>query len=195
MTMVKACDKCQRFANALKSPPEELTPLSSPWLFAQWGVDIVGPLPPKKRRGKVCGSRGWLFHQMGGSARSHRFKKYHSLSIEISGLPLRTFVCAHHWQRQAIRLPNLSRMVFGTQDPKFLLIASLPLSKRASGSHEQNHPQDSKEKDRWPKGGLGGRNPRCTLGLPHHNMYAHWRYSIQVSIQDRSSHPSRNGSY
>ena len=28
------CDKCQRFANLLHSPSEELTPMTAPWLFA-----------------------------------------------------------------------------------------------------------------------------------------------------------------
>jgi hypothetical protein len=42
---VKACDKCQRFAPKIHQPARELNPLSSPWPFAQWGVDIVGPLP------------------------------------------------------------------------------------------------------------------------------------------------------
>lgn len=31
-------DKCQRFANAMHQPPELLSPISSPWPFAQWGV-------------------------------------------------------------------------------------------------------------------------------------------------------------
>jgi hypothetical protein len=49
--IVRNCDKCQRFANITKQPPEELSAISSPWPFLQWGVDIVGPLP----RGKgVC---------------------------------------------------------------------------------------------------------------------------------------------
>jgi hypothetical protein len=46
--IVKNCDKCQRFANIIKQPPEELTAISSPWPFSQWGVDIVGPLPRGK---------------------------------------------------------------------------------------------------------------------------------------------------
>uniref|UniRef100_A0A2N9EL99 Uncharacterized protein n=1 Tax=Fagus sylvatica TaxID=28930 RepID=A0A2N9EL99_FAGSY len=37
------CDKCQRFANLVHSPPEELTPMTAPWPFAQWGLDIMGP--------------------------------------------------------------------------------------------------------------------------------------------------------
>jgi hypothetical protein len=46
--IVRNYDKCQRFANITKQPPEKLTSISSPWPFSQWGVDIVGPLPRKK---------------------------------------------------------------------------------------------------------------------------------------------------
>uniref|UniRef100_A0A2N9INS9 Uncharacterized protein n=1 Tax=Fagus sylvatica TaxID=28930 RepID=A0A2N9INS9_FAGSY len=42
---VRECDKCQRFAPMIHQPAIELNPLSSPWPFAQWGLDIVGPLP------------------------------------------------------------------------------------------------------------------------------------------------------
>ncbi|XP_059460363.1 uncharacterized protein LOC132189630 [Corylus avellana] len=48
INIVKTCDSCQRFANAIKQPPEELSSVSSPWPFSQWGVDIVGPLPTGK---------------------------------------------------------------------------------------------------------------------------------------------------
>ena len=42
---VKTCDKCQRFSNIIRQPIEELTPMTAPWLFAQWGLDIMGPFP------------------------------------------------------------------------------------------------------------------------------------------------------
>ena len=29
-----------------------MTSIASPWLFAQWGIDIVSPLPPGKRQVK-----------------------------------------------------------------------------------------------------------------------------------------------
>jgi len=32
----------------MKTTPEKLTPLTSPWPFAKWGVDIVGPMPVGK---------------------------------------------------------------------------------------------------------------------------------------------------
>lgn len=39
----RRCDKCQRFAHIPYQPAEPLTPLESPWPFAQWGIDIIGP--------------------------------------------------------------------------------------------------------------------------------------------------------
>ena len=41
----KKCDRCQRLAPILKSPVQDLISISSPWPFAQWGIDIVGSLP------------------------------------------------------------------------------------------------------------------------------------------------------
>ena len=46
--LVKKCIKCQRFRNVQRVPAERLTMIASPWLFAQWGIDIVSPLPHGK---------------------------------------------------------------------------------------------------------------------------------------------------
>ncbi|GAU35922.1 hypothetical protein TSUD_69550 [Trifolium subterraneum] len=40
---VKKCDKCQRHGDMHLAPPHELKSLSSPWPFAWWGMDILGP--------------------------------------------------------------------------------------------------------------------------------------------------------
>ncbi|XP_020412892.1 uncharacterized protein LOC109947359 [Prunus persica] len=45
------CDKCQRFANIPQLPAEPLTAMVSPWPFAQWGLDLIGPMP--KGKGQV----------------------------------------------------------------------------------------------------------------------------------------------
>ncbi|GFY90877.1 hypothetical protein Acr_07g0010730 [Actinidia rufa] len=42
---IKRCDKCQRFAPVSRLPHTEMVTMSSPWPFAQWGIDILGPLP------------------------------------------------------------------------------------------------------------------------------------------------------
>ena len=46
--LVKKCDRCQRYGNVQWLPAERLTVISSPWPFAQWRIDIVGPLPQGK---------------------------------------------------------------------------------------------------------------------------------------------------
>ena len=48
------CDQCQRFALSIHQPRGILNPLSSPWSFAQWGLDIVGPFP------KAVGNKKYL---------------------------------------------------------------------------------------------------------------------------------------
>ncbi|RVX05543.1 Transposon Tf2-2 polyprotein [Vitis vinifera] len=42
---VQKCDKCQRYAPIPHMPSAALKSVSGPWPFAQWGMDIVGPLP------------------------------------------------------------------------------------------------------------------------------------------------------
>ena len=50
----KRCDQCQRFASNIHKLGGVLNPLSSPWPFAQWGLDIVGPFP------KAAGNKRYL---------------------------------------------------------------------------------------------------------------------------------------
>ena len=49
---VKKCDSFQRYRNVQRVPGEQMTTISSPWPFAQWGIDIMGPLPQGKRQMK-----------------------------------------------------------------------------------------------------------------------------------------------
>ena len=51
---VKKCDQCQRYAPNIHQPGGVLNPLSSPWPFVQWGLDIVGPFL------RATGNRKWL---------------------------------------------------------------------------------------------------------------------------------------
>ena len=51
---VRKCDQCQRFTSNIHQPEGMLNPLSSPWPFAQWGLDIVGPFP------KAVGDKKYL---------------------------------------------------------------------------------------------------------------------------------------
>ena len=50
---VKKRDPCQRMSPILKSPVQDLVSISSPWPFAQWGIDIVGLLPIASAKKKL----------------------------------------------------------------------------------------------------------------------------------------------
>ncbi|CAN1285112.1 Transposon Tf2-6 polyprotein [Linum perenne] len=45
MELVKKCHKCQEYADYHKLPSTALQAIVSPWPFAQWGMDILGPFP------------------------------------------------------------------------------------------------------------------------------------------------------
>ena len=51
---IRKYDQCQRFAPIIYQPGGILNPLSNPWPFAQWGLDIVRPFP------KVVGNKKYL---------------------------------------------------------------------------------------------------------------------------------------
>lgn len=42
----RRCIQCQAHANNHHIPSQRLHTIVSPWSFAQWGMDIVGPFPP-----------------------------------------------------------------------------------------------------------------------------------------------------
>ena len=43
--MVRHCDQCQRFAKTPRAPADELHIMASPWPFAIWGLNLLGPFP------------------------------------------------------------------------------------------------------------------------------------------------------
>ncbi|KAF8109416.1 hypothetical protein N665_0096s0029 [Sinapis alba] len=47
----RKCEKCQRHAPTIRQPAEVLSPISSPYIFMCWSMDIDGPLHnPKQKR-------------------------------------------------------------------------------------------------------------------------------------------------
>ena len=48
---VKKCHKCQAYGNVSHLPSMELQGMTSLWLFAVWGIDIIGEVRPKASNG------------------------------------------------------------------------------------------------------------------------------------------------
>ena len=45
---VRRCEQCQKNAPLTHQPVRYLNPISSPWPFAQWRLDILGPFPEQR---------------------------------------------------------------------------------------------------------------------------------------------------
>ncbi|XP_060190576.1 uncharacterized protein LOC132619806 [Lycium barbarum] len=43
---VQKCHKCQIHGDLIKVPPTKLNAITSPWPFAAWGMDVIGPIEP-----------------------------------------------------------------------------------------------------------------------------------------------------
>ncbi|GJU35676.1 reverse transcriptase domain-containing protein [Tanacetum coccineum] len=50
-TLIRACQDCQVHKPVPRNPQQKLTPITSPWPFYKWGIDIAGPF--LKGPGKV----------------------------------------------------------------------------------------------------------------------------------------------
>ncbi|GJS51747.1 reverse transcriptase domain-containing protein [Tanacetum coccineum] len=43
--LLRECNDCQIHRPVLRNPQQNLTPITSPWPFYKWGIDIAGPFP------------------------------------------------------------------------------------------------------------------------------------------------------
>ncbi|PKI67203.1 hypothetical protein CRG98_012400 [Punica granatum] len=41
------------YADQIKAPPNELRPVTAPWPFSMWGMDVIGPINPKASNGHM----------------------------------------------------------------------------------------------------------------------------------------------
>ncbi|GJT40656.1 reverse transcriptase domain-containing protein [Tanacetum coccineum] len=71
--LIKACQECQVHKPVPRNPQEKLNPITSPWLFYKWGIDIAGPFP--KGPGKIW-SFGEIISDNGKQFRDNPFKDW-----------------------------------------------------------------------------------------------------------------------
>ncbi|XP_070020670.1 uncharacterized protein [Nicotiana sylvestris] len=50
-SFVRKCHQCQVHGDLIHTPPMELHPMSAPWPFVAWGIDVIGPIEPKALNG------------------------------------------------------------------------------------------------------------------------------------------------
>nr|GEW43622.1 reverse transcriptase domain-containing protein [Tanacetum cinerariifolium] len=62
--MIRKCSDCQVHRPVTRHPQQHLTPITTPWPFYKWGIDIVGPFSGRTREGKIFNSRHGLLHEV-----------------------------------------------------------------------------------------------------------------------------------
>lgn len=50
-SFVRKCHQCQVHGDLIHAPPTELHPMSAPWPFVAWGMEVIGPIEPKASNG------------------------------------------------------------------------------------------------------------------------------------------------
>nr|GEX22568.1 hypothetical protein [Tanacetum cinerariifolium] len=51
--MIRTCNDCQIHHPITRNPQQPLTPITAPWLFYKWGIDIAGPFPEGPGKVKI----------------------------------------------------------------------------------------------------------------------------------------------
>ena len=63
--LVQSCEACQFHAKQIHQPAQGLQTIPLSWPFAVWGLDILGPFPPSRRRLPLPLRRHRQVHQVG----------------------------------------------------------------------------------------------------------------------------------
>nr|GFB77931.1 reverse transcriptase domain-containing protein [Tanacetum cinerariifolium] len=62
--MIRKCSDCQIHRPVTRHPQQPLTPITAPWPFYKWGIDIAGPFPGKAGESQVPDSHNGLLHEV-----------------------------------------------------------------------------------------------------------------------------------
>jgi hypothetical protein len=192
--LVRQCDKCQRFARVMRNPPKKLSLITSPWPFAKWGVDIVGPMPPGK------GKRRFLLVTIDYFTKWAEAEAFATITTDKVIKFLWSSVICRFGIPHAFVTDNGKQFDCGPfhkwcaklQIRKLLVHSDSRTGKWASGSHEQYTSQNTEEEARQEEGILARVCPRGTMGLLYHNTHSHRCYSILFNIRFRGNHPCRS---
>ncbi|RVW82592.1 hypothetical protein CK203_047089 [Vitis vinifera] len=150
----------------IQSPPSAaLKSVSGPWPFAQWGMDIVGPLPAAPAQ-----------------------KKFLLVATDYFSKWVEAEAYASIKDKDVTKFHCIQEFLFGTEYPEFILHAALSSKQWAGGSHKQNSNQCLKEKAEQAKGKWVEELPgvlwayRTTPGRPTGNTPFALTYGMDAVI-------------
>ncbi|RVW49417.1 hypothetical protein CK203_080276 [Vitis vinifera] len=137
----------------------------SPWPFAQWGMDIVGPLPAAPAQ-----------------------KKFLLVATDYFSKWVEAEAYASIKDKDVTKFHCIQEFLFGIEYPEFILHATLSSKQWPGGSHKQNSNQCLKEKAGASQREVGGGLPgvlwayRTTPGRPTGNTPFALTYGMDAVI-------------
>ncbi|RVW26184.1 hypothetical protein CK203_107515 [Vitis vinifera] len=155
---VQKCDKCQRYAPIPHMPSAALKSVSGPWPFAQWGMDIVGPLPAAPAQ-----------------------KKFLLVATDYFSKWVEAEAYASIKDKDVTKFHCIQEFLFGIEYPEFILHATLSSKQWPGGSHKQNSNQCLKEKAGASQREVGGGATRRPMGLSNHTRTTNRKYSFALT--------------
>ncbi|RVW67544.1 hypothetical protein CK203_062360 [Vitis vinifera] len=155
---VQKCDKCQRYAPIPHVPSAALKSVSSPWPFAQWGMDIVGPLPAAPAQ-----------------------KKFLLVATDYFSKWVEAEAYASIKDKDVTKFHCIQEFLFGIEYPEFILHATLSSKQWPGGSHKQNFNQCLEEKAGASQRKVGGGATRRPMGLSNHTRTTNRKYPFALT--------------
>ncbi|GAU50049.1 hypothetical protein TSUD_408450 [Trifolium subterraneum] len=185
---VKKCDKCQRHADMHLAHPHELKSLSSPWPFAWWGMDILGPF--------IRGNLQNRFLTVGVD--------YFTKWVEAEPLPeITSFRILRFFKRDILCRFGIPQVVVtdnGTQFTDKTFRAFLAKINTKHHFTSVKHPQTNGQAEAANRVILcrlrreetmgRGATPRA-VGIPNYPSFHYRGDTLSSRIWNRSSHPRR----
>ncbi|RVW90004.1 hypothetical protein CK203_035897 [Vitis vinifera] len=133
---VQKCDKCQRYAPIPHMPSAALKSVSGPWPFAQWGMDIVGPLPaaPAQKKFLLVATdyfSKWVEAEAYASIKDKDVTKFHCIQEFLFGIEYPEFILhatlsSKQWQAEATNKTLINALKKRLEQAKGKWVEELP---------------------------------------------------------------------
>ncbi|XP_071924818.1 uncharacterized protein [Coffea arabica] len=107
--LVQKCRACQVHASLRSQPAREMVPIHSPWPFAQWGIDLLGPFPRAPGKLGPGGRRKGARRLTGSTPRGRHAVTYFEAAFQNQGVQRST----QEVGIIALEIPDKAELGFG----------------------------------------------------------------------------------
>ena len=183
---------CQKHANFHKAPPEDLISITTPWPFAKWGLDLLGPFPqgPGQVKYLIVGVdyfTKWIEAEPLATITAQKSRRflYKNIVTRFEGS-----ILYHHRQWHPIHRCMLQKVSGRLEHKTTIHFHRTSPSQWTSRSCQQSHIGWAKMEITRRKGSLGRGTPTSPMGISNNATFHHKGITLSISIRNRGNDPS-----